>query len=151
MKSQSIICRILVIRRSAVSKSSETLVCGRPNSALLSNLKARTGVFAGPSSSNIRSPTAPLAVHTDRSIIMGFMSTHEAMNAAPFSSAEERWAAVVRRDKSADGIFYYSVRTTGVYCRPSCASRLALRKNVRFHASCEGAEQADFLDWQNWP
>ncbi len=75
---------------------------------------------------------------------MGFMSTHEAMNAAPFSSAEERWAAVVRRDKSADGIFYYSVRTTGVYCRPSCASRLALRKNVRFHASCEEAEQAGF-------
>jgi AraC family transcriptional regulator of adaptative response/methylated-DNA-[protein]-cysteine methyltransferase len=64
------------------------------------------------------------------------------MNAAAFSSDEERWAAVVRRDRSADGVFYYSVRTTGVYCRPSCASRPALRKNVRFHASCEESERA---------
>ncbi len=49
---------------------------------------------------------------------MGQMSTHEALNAATFSSDDERWAAVGRRDRSADGAFYYSVRTTGVYCRP---------------------------------
>jgi AraC family transcriptional regulator of adaptative response/methylated-DNA-[protein]-cysteine methyltransferase len=72
------------------------------------------------------------------------MSTSKTMSAVPLSTDEERWAAVVRRDKSADGLFYYSVRTTGVYCRPSCASRPALRKNVRFHASCEAAEQAGF-------
>ncbi len=75
---------------------------------------------------------------------MGIMGTNEAMDAAGFSTDEERWAAVVRRDSAADGIFYYSVRTTGVYCRPSCASRAALRKNVGFHASCEEAEQAGF-------
>jgi len=75
---------------------------------------------------------------------MGFMGTNEAMNSAVFSSDEGRWEAVVRRDRSADGLFCYSVRTTGVYCRPSCASRPALRKNVRFHASCEEAEQAGF-------
>lgn len=75
---------------------------------------------------------------------MGFMSTNEAIHAAAFSSDEERWAAVVHRDSSADGVFYYSVRTTGVYCRPSCASRPALRKNVRFHASGAEAEQAGF-------
>ena len=75
---------------------------------------------------------------------MGFMSTSEAMHAAAFSSDEERWAAVERRDRTADGTFYYSVRTTGVYCRPSCASRPALRRNVRFHASCQEAEQAGF-------
>lgn len=55
---------------------------------------------------------------------------------------EDRWAAVVRRDRSADGRFYYSVRTTGVYCRPSCASRRARRENVRFHATREEAERA---------
>jgi AraC family transcriptional regulator of adaptative response/methylated-DNA-[protein]-cysteine methyltransferase len=66
------------------------------------------------------------------------------MNAAAFPGDEERWAAVVRRDRSADGVFYYSVWTTGVYCRPSCVSRPALRKNVRFHASCEEAQQAGF-------
>ena len=75
---------------------------------------------------------------------MGFMRTGEANNAAAFSNDEERWTAVLQRDNGADGIFYYSVRTTGVYCRPSCASRPALRKNVRFHASCEEAEQAGF-------
>ena len=57
---------------------------------------------------------------------------------------EERWEAVLRRDAAADGEFVYSVRSTGVYCRPSCASRLALRKNVMFHANCEAAERAGF-------
>ena len=61
-----------------------------------------------------------------------------------FAGDDDRWAAVVRRDRSADGAFYYSVRTTGVYCRPSCGSRLARRENVRFHATCEEAERAGF-------
>ncbi len=56
----------------------------------------------------------------------------------------ERWAAVMHRDASADGQFFYSVRTTGVYCRPSCASRVALRENVAFHATTEAAERAGF-------
>ena len=59
-------------------------------------------------------------------------------------SDELRWAAVVARDSAADGTFYYSVASTGVYCRPSCPSRLARRKNVGFHASCEAAERAGF-------
>ncbi|MGV7209360.1 bifunctional DNA-binding transcriptional regulator/O6-methylguanine-DNA methyltransferase Ada [Oxalobacteraceae bacterium A2-2] len=57
---------------------------------------------------------------------------------------EQRWAAVQRRDAAADGQFYYSVRSTGVYCRPSCGARPALRRNVAFHASCADAEQAGF-------
>lgn len=57
---------------------------------------------------------------------------------------EAKWDAVVRRDAAADGLFFYSVRTTGVYCRPSCAARLARRENVRFHDSCAGAEAAGF-------
>jgi AraC family transcriptional regulator, regulatory protein of adaptative response / methylated-DNA-[protein]-cysteine methyltransferase len=65
-------------------------------------------------------------------------------NSPTLSDDEDRWAAVVRRDRNADGGFYYSVRTTGVYCRPSCASRLARRENVRFHATREEAEGAGF-------
>jgi AraC family transcriptional regulator, regulatory protein of adaptative response / methylated-DNA-[protein]-cysteine methyltransferase len=61
-----------------------------------------------------------------------------------FSTEEERWAAVVRRDRSADGVFYYSVQTTGVYCRPACAARLPRRENVHFHATCKEAERAGF-------
>jgi len=56
----------------------------------------------------------------------------------------EYWNAVRTRDRDYDGKFYYSVATTGVYCRPSCAARLANRENVAFHASCADAEKAGF-------
>jgi AraC family transcriptional regulator of adaptative response/methylated-DNA-[protein]-cysteine methyltransferase len=54
------------------------------------------------------------------------------------------WRAVQQRDRAADGTFVYSVRTTGVYCRPSCAARLPRRENVKFHATCAEAERAGF-------
>jgi len=54
------------------------------------------------------------------------------------------WSAVERRDRAADGTFVYSVRTTGVYCRPSCAARLPRRDNVAFHQTCTDAERAGF-------
>jgi AraC family transcriptional regulator of adaptative response/methylated-DNA-[protein]-cysteine methyltransferase len=57
---------------------------------------------------------------------------------------DPRWQRVVARDRAADGKFYYSVATTGVYCRPSCASRLARPENVAFHATREDAERAGF-------
>ncbi len=61
-----------------------------------------------------------------------------------FSDDESRWQALLRRDAEADGAFYYAVRTTGVYCRPSCAARRAKRENVRFFTSCAQAERAGF-------
>jgi AraC family transcriptional regulator of adaptative response/methylated-DNA-[protein]-cysteine methyltransferase len=62
----------------------------------------------------------------------------------PVSADDRRWDAVRRRDTAADGEFFYSVRTTGVYCRPSCASRPARRENVAFHDTREAAERAGF-------
>lgn len=64
--------------------------------------------------------------------------------AVAYIGDDARWAAVQQRDKAADGQFYYSVRSTGVYCKPSCAARPALRKNVAFHDSCAAAEAAGF-------
>lgn len=61
-----------------------------------------------------------------------------------YISEMERWNAVVRQDAKADGKFFYSVRTTGVYCRPSCAARLPRRENVEFHDSSAAAERAGF-------
>ena len=58
--------------------------------------------------------------------------------------ADPRWAAVVARDPAADGRFFYSVRTTGVYCRPSCAARQPNPKNVQFHATAAEARAAGF-------
>lgn len=57
---------------------------------------------------------------------------------------DPRWAAVVKRDAASDGKFVYSVKTTGVYCRPSCAARPARPENVSFHASATAAERAGF-------
>jgi len=57
---------------------------------------------------------------------------------------DPRWASIVTRDKAADGSFWYSVATTGVFCRPSCPSRLANPKNVRLHESIGAAEAAGF-------
>jgi AraC family transcriptional regulator, regulatory protein of adaptative response / methylated-DNA-[protein]-cysteine methyltransferase len=57
---------------------------------------------------------------------------------------DPRWARVKAKDKSADGVFWYSVATTGVYCRPSCASRAANPINVRFHERLQDARAAGF-------
>ncbi|MFO1080460.1 MAG: bifunctional DNA-binding transcriptional regulator/O6-methylguanine-DNA methyltransferase Ada [Reyranellaceae bacterium] len=57
---------------------------------------------------------------------------------------ETCWQAVRRRDRGYNGRFWFSVRTTGVYCLPSCAARPALRKNVAFHAAPAEAEAAGF-------
>ena len=54
---------------------------------------------------------------------------------------ETCWTAVDARDASKDDTFVYGVMTTGVYCRPSCASRRPLRKNVRFYATSAEAER----------
>ena len=61
-----------------------------------------------------------------------------------FDLERHRWEALRRRDPAADGHFFYSVRTTGVYCYPSCAARTARAENVAFHESREAAELAGF-------
>ncbi|HEY6356176.1 MAG TPA: bifunctional DNA-binding transcriptional regulator/O6-methylguanine-DNA methyltransferase Ada [Burkholderiaceae bacterium] len=58
--------------------------------------------------------------------------------------SDPRWAAVVARDPRSDGKFFYSVRTTGVYCRPSCPGRLARPENVAFHTTEDDAQRAGF-------
>ena len=57
---------------------------------------------------------------------------------------DPRWARLVARDARADGTFYYSVKTTGVYCRPSCGARQPRPENVAFHESPAAAELAGF-------
>lgn len=62
----------------------------------------------------------------------------------PTTELDPRWQQVLRRDATADGRFVYAVRTTGVYCRPSCPSRTAKPQNVRFFADPDQAEAAGF-------
>jgi AraC family transcriptional regulator, regulatory protein of adaptative response / methylated-DNA-[protein]-cysteine methyltransferase len=65
---------------------------------------------------------------------------------SPLSSVADdpRWARIVARDKKADGHLWYSVYTTGVYCRPSCPSRTANPKNVQLHDTLESAKATGF-------
>lgn len=60
------------------------------------------------------------------------------------TAKDPRWAAVVARDRGADGRFFYSVRTTGVFCRPSCGARTPRPENVAFHATTADAIRAGF-------
>ena len=62
----------------------------------------------------------------------------------PTSISDARWAAVVARDTSADGSFFYAVRTTGVYCRPSCPARTPKPENVTFYSTASDAEAAGY-------
>src|ERR1700676_3555259 len=69
----------------------------------------------------------------------------ESQKSAPLPTAvDPRWARIVARDKTADGDLWYSVSTTGVYCRPSCPSRTANPKNVQLHDSLESAKATGF-------
>lgn len=67
------------------------------------------------------------------------------LKSTPLPVADDpRWARVVARDKSADGQFWYSVATTGVYCRPSCPSRRASPANVQLHDTLAQAKATGF-------
>lgn len=55
-----------------------------------------------------------------------------------------RWQAVLDRNPDADGHFIFAVVTTGIYCRPSCRARHALRENVRFYPDADSARAAGF-------
>jgi len=57
---------------------------------------------------------------------------------------DARFTALVARDKSQDGAFFYSVRTTGVFCKPSCGARAPRRENVSFHNTTADAIAAGF-------
>lgn len=71
---------------------------------------------------------------------MGIMETADTIDAAD----DGRWHGVLARDAALDGCFVYAVRTTGVFCRPSCTSRRPLRRNVSFFGVPEAAEQAGY-------
>ena len=73
-------------------------------------------------------------------------ATPSPIDAPTFARDAERWEAVASRDARADGTFFYGVRTTGVFCRPSCASRLPRRENVAFFDDADAARAAGFRE-----
>jgi AraC family transcriptional regulator, regulatory protein of adaptative response / methylated-DNA-[protein]-cysteine methyltransferase len=65
-------------------------------------------------------------------------------NTVPPRTAERFWRASVARDPRADGVFFLAVRSTGIYCRPSCPARRPLRHNVLFFRTQQEAEHHGF-------
>src|SRR5579863_2315774 len=73
------------------------------------------------------------------------MTLERPMTARTIDVANDpRWARIVARDRSADGELWYSVTTTGVYCRPSCPSRIANPQNVTLHDTLASAKATGF-------
>jgi AraC family transcriptional regulator, regulatory protein of adaptative response / methylated-DNA-[protein]-cysteine methyltransferase len=97
-------------------------------------------------SDGVRTPSAAATLRaSEQGLRMTAMNARDRMAAqAAATLADPRWAAVLARDAAADGRFFYSVRTTGVYCRPSCGARTPRPQNVAFHASAADAERAGF-------
>lgn len=75
---------------------------------------------------------------------MTIMSAPTPKYTAPAVADDPRWARIVARDKTADGQLWYSVSTTGIYCRPSCPSRTANPKNVQLHDTLDSARATGF-------
>jgi len=70
--------------------------------------------------------------------------TSIAVNDASLISDDEAWAAFERRDRTWDGRTFGGVRTTGIYCRPSCPARRPKRENVEFFATSAAAREAGY-------
>ncbi len=75
---------------------------------------------------------------------MPMTETRQTEASRAFPRDEERWQAIKRRDAAFDGKFVFAVSTTGVFCRPSCASRPAKRENVSFFPTVTEAEKAGY-------
>jgi AraC family transcriptional regulator, regulatory protein of adaptative response / methylated-DNA-[protein]-cysteine methyltransferase len=61
-----------------------------------------------------------------------------------FTTIDRRWEAVVANNPKADGACFYAVKTTGIYCRPTCKSRMPKPSNVQFFSTIAEAETAGF-------
>src|SRR5215510_3319835 len=75
---------------------------------------------------------------------MTVMSIRTPIALSPSVTDDPRWVRIVARDKTADGHLWYSVVTTGIYCRPSCPSRTANPKNVLLHDTLQSARATGF-------
>src|SRR2546422_2470312 len=83
-----------------------------------------------------------MMVMEDQSMSNEHTTRHEPTPVAMDDDA--RWQAVLARDRRCDGRFVFAVRSTGIYCRPSCPARRPRRAQVRFFAGPADAEHAGF-------
>lgn len=65
-------------------------------------------------------------------------------NNCPEIEADPRWLDVKNKNAAADGTFVFAVKTTGIYCRPSCPAKTPKSQHIEFFESCENAERAQY-------
>jgi AraC family transcriptional regulator of adaptative response/methylated-DNA-[protein]-cysteine methyltransferase len=90
------------------------------------------------------SPVAPSPVAPSPVAPSPVAPSPVAPSPAPWTSDDARWEAVLRREAAADGAFYYAVRSTGIYCRPTCPARRPRREGVTFYTTPEAAAAAGY-------
>jgi AraC family transcriptional regulator, regulatory protein of adaptative response / methylated-DNA-[protein]-cysteine methyltransferase len=100
----------------------------------------KTGPGGGQAANGLTMISLTQAMRTNVSMIH---ELHQRQNQAVVAN-DPRWWRIVARDRTADGHLWYSVLTTGVYCRSSCPSRIANPKNVLLHDTLEEARAAGF-------
>src|SRR5258707_13553309 len=111
---------------------------GWAESLAIGNVKTGPGV--GQAANGLMMISLTQAMRTNMTMIH---KEHQKQNQAVVAN-DPRWARIVARDRTTDGHFWYSVLTTGVYCRPSCPSRVVNPKNVLLHATLEQTKTARF-------
>src|SRR2546430_16671202 len=84
------------------------------------------------------------SVLSGASMMLTMPTTFRAEPTTPVLDGDEAWRAVERRDPRFDGRFVYAVRSTRIYCRPSCPSRRPSRERVTFYAAPTAAEDAGY-------
>src|SRR5580698_2084395 len=89
-------------------------------------------------------PTALLSTFPTTLTMANSTTTDFAKTTVPSYFPGRQWQQVLERDPSADGQFFYAVKSTKIYCKPSCASRRPARKQVSFFPTTAAAEAAGF-------
>lgn len=123
----------------------EALMATRPDAGQLLRALGLSSPDSA-ASSGVRVARRPGTVDTHATAERGppMHATATLRDHAELPDAEACWEAVRTRDRAADGRFVYAVRSTGVFCRPSCPSRPARRENVSFHADPAAARAAGY-------
>lgn len=85
-----------------------------------------------------------MILYADSTVSINGVLIMTSVNGLIDTAQDSRWLAIKNRDKAADGQFVYAVKTTGVYCRPSCPSRRAKVEHIEFFADNHAAELAGF-------
>src|SRR5579862_1452575 len=128
--------RISVVRTRCANSTKSDPRCGRAQKKRIRR-RIRIAPFFGGSYSCRMNATLIAAPMTSS-------PHHSVIPAGDNSRSDRLWDAVMERNSQMDGKFVYAVRSTGIYCRPTCPSRRPRRNQVEFFAQPEAAERAGF-------